>query len=115
VNPQVWACREHTACADVTRRPVAPAPSFDAASYLRIIGRRADLHPYDVYAWTFPDREAAERSQAVDRDHFGYDPLPVITVEAHGIVAGIDLRPVLVASGCPPTDPTLPDNYPKGA
>jgi hypothetical protein len=66
------------------------------------------MHPLDVAAFEFPDRESFEASATGDRERHGNDVHgPWRT--GYGFVSISDMRPQLRAMGHPPTDPAAPD------
>jgi hypothetical protein len=85
--------------------PAAPVPAGPA---LQLIGRRWQVHPRDVVAYSYRDQQAADAWGASTAEHFGIPPLG--TAPADGAVIGVyDLRPVLAEHGVAATDPARPD------
>lgn len=87
-----------------------PLPRADRAGLLRLFGRRADIHPYNVLAALYPSMAAAEAYAQANREVYGHDVLGPIPVPADA-VAVTDLRRELAAHGCQATDPGLPDDW----
>lgn len=80
-----------------------PEP-VDASDALRMIGKRAEIHPNDVAAFAHRSRESFEAFAASNREHNDFETYGPL--ECGGCVLGVvDMRPALPR----PTDPTLPD------
>jgi hypothetical protein len=78
----------------------------DRAAALRLLGKRSEIHPYDVVAYIYASRESAEGFAASNLEHHGYPSLG-ITETAQGWLGIIDLRPGSVRV----TDPAESDDW----
>lgn len=85
-----------------------PQP-VDAGLALRLVGKRAEIHPRDVYASVCALAEAADMFAEANRRYYGHEVYRA-PVDG-GVLQVVDLRGALVREGCEPTDPSLPDEW----
>jgi hypothetical protein len=84
-------------------------PRTDTAAALRLAGKRDEIHPDDAFALIYPDRAYFEASAKRDREIHHNDVIgPLETPD--GLIGIVDMRWQMREMGCPPTDPSLPDD-----
>lgn len=79
----------------------------DGGAALALLGLRGAVHPADVVAFAYRDRDAAAAWQASNLEHNGIPALGAAVAET-GVIGVLDLRPALGAV----MDPALPDDAP---
>jgi hypothetical protein len=87
-----------------------------AAAALRLLGRRAEVHPNDAVAFAYRDQAAADAYAESNAQHQGIPSLGSRPVDG-AIVGVLDLRPALARHARQAgrswefTDPGLPDDW----
>jgi hypothetical protein len=100
---------QHQVRADLARRYGRPK-SVDTAGALRLLGKRAEVHPRCAFAAVYSSQEAAEAFRDANLEYWGHPSLGLTVVDG-GVLGAIDLRPSLRGFGVEPTDPALPDGW----
>ena len=88
------------------------APQVNTAAALRLAGKRAEIHPHDAIAFTYPDRAYFEASAQRDREIYHNDVIGPLVTDA-GLIGIVDMRRQLREMGGNATDPVLPDDAPR--
>lgn len=82
--------------------------------FLRLVGERETVHPYDVAAFSHETRESAQAAIDGNRDLYGH-PHSWGPVEHGGRwVEAVDLRPALAKHNTAPRDPSEPHEHSRG-
>jgi hypothetical protein len=77
----------------------------DAGDALRAVGKRGEIHPDNVCAFTYATREAADAFAAANLQDSGYPSAGIIQQDDGRWLGVVDLRPVELVI----YDPALPD------
>lgn len=77
---------------------------------LRLIGKRAEVHPRDVVAFAYRDQAAADAYTAANLERYGHPSLGM-AVFGDEVIGVLDLRPGLASQGIGLISPLRPDDW----